>query len=89
MITKTIIVTKEVQVTVDETKFDAEFFRQFDESMFHVGEDLDEHMKNLAEKYVNGDAQGWEDDFLEGYGPLKDMGVKFRELRTATEIDEG
>lgn len=85
MITK----TKEVQVTIDETKFDAEFFRQFDESMFYVGEDLDEHMQNLAEKYVNGDAQGWEDDFLEGYGPLKDMGVKFKELSSDTEIREG
>lgn len=89
MITKTIIVTKEVQVTIDETKFDAEFCRQFDESIFFVGDDLDEHMQNLAEKYVNGDAQGWDDDFLEGYGLLKDMGVKFEEIITDTEIKEG
>lgn len=89
MISKTVTVIKEIKVTVDETKFDAAFFRQFDESMFCLGEDMDEHMKNLAEKFVNGDAEGWEDDFLEGYGPLKDMGVKFKEISTATEIGEG
>lgn len=89
MVTKTVIVAMEVKVTVDETKFTPEFMEQFNSHMFDMGDDLDEHILNLAEKYVRGDAQGWEDDFLEGYGPLKDMGVRFNEVGLTTEIVEG
>ena len=74
-ITKRVTVTVEVDVTIDETKFDAEFFRQFNSSIFDAGDDLDEHFKHLAMLHAQGLID--DDSFIEGYGPTKDMGIAF------------
>lgn len=71
-------VTNCVEITLDETKFDAEFFRQFNESIHDFGNDLTEHARHLAVLYVRGVADN--DEFIEGYGPAKDMGLKFHTI---------
>jgi hypothetical protein len=72
----TVVVTQEIEVTVDETKFDKEFMTEFRESMYNFYT-IEDHMAHLAQLY----ARGIIDDFnnvAEGYGSLKDMGISFK-----------
>lgn len=86
-ITRIVAVTQYIKVTIDETKFDEDFFRQFNACIFDAGDDLDEHLKHLAQLNARG---VYEDtDFIEGYGPAKDMGIKLRALNDLEiEIDD-
>lgn len=78
-------VTQRVEVTIDETKFDADFFEQFNNSITYYGDDLDEHFRHLAVLHVRGVAD--DDRFIEGYGQAAEMGIKFRLLDEFDEID--
>lgn len=79
-------VTQRIEVTIDETKFDAEFFEQFNESITDYGDDLNEHVRHLAVLYTRGFA----DDhmFIEGYGPAKEMGIKFNVIEEYDTIEQ-
>jgi len=59
-----------VQVEVDESKFDEAFLAEFRESFFPFF-DVEDHVKHLAQLQ----AREMLDDFTEGYGPIKDMGI--------------
>lgn len=86
MITKTVNVTIEVEVTVDETKFTEEFLREFRETMYQFN-DLDDHIKHLAQLSARGLCQLSKYDpgeRVEGYGPIGDMGISAQ----VTEQDE-
>lgn len=77
-ITKVVAVTQYIKVTIDETKFDREFFEQFNASIFYAGDDLDEHFKHLAQLNARGIYD--DTDFIGGYGPAEEMGIKFGSL---------
>jgi len=78
MITKTVTVTILVEVTVDETKFDDAFMADFRKQMYHFTS-LDRHIEHLGQMHARGLYN--DEDFIEGYGQAKEMGIKFNELR--------
>ncbi|GAB6043322.1 hypothetical protein [Endothiovibrio diazotrophicus] len=86
MITKTVEVTQVIEVTVDETKFTPEFLAEFSSYMFPF-EDVDEHIKHLAQMHARGLAD-YPSTFIEGYGEAKDMGIKFKVVEQREEIEE-
>lgn len=83
MTKKTILVTMEIEVTINKSKFTPEFMSEFRES-FYPFETIDEHIEHLAQMH----ARGIYDDhsFIEGYGYAKDMGIKFEHHSTETEV---
>lgn len=80
---KTVYVTMEVEVTVDESKFDEEFMKEFREGFYPI-HTIDGHLEHLAQMHVRGLCD--DDTFIEGYGPAADMGIKFNHYNTETEV---
>lgn len=83
MITKRFNVIQEIEVTIDETKIDDDFITEYVE-YFSPYYELEDHMKHLAFLFAEGIVDN--DEFIEGYGETKDMGIHFK--RTYTEIEE-
>lgn len=77
-----VIVTSEVEVTVDETKFTPEWMAEWRGSFyhFHTVEDHIQHIGQLAAREMLNPS------FTEGYGPLSDMGIEARVVGSDTEI---
>lgn len=76
MITYNVRVTQEIIVTLEESKFDETFMKEFQEN-FYSFITLDEHAQHLAQLYARGLADNY--SFIEGYGPAQDMNIKFKE----------
>lgn len=85
MITKQIAVTIYVDVTIDETKFTPEFKSEFNKIFYDFDDDLDEHMKHLAQLAAREIIHSPR-DFIEGYGIAADMGIKTEVVNTDMEI---
>ena len=84
MKTKQVDYRNTVEVTVDETKFDETFMREFRAVMYPF-KTLDQHIEHLGQLFARGIVDNF--SFIEGYGPAKDMGISFRDLREGeTEI---
>lgn len=60
----------EYKITLDDERLDAEFMKNFNENMWKVNS-LEEHAKFLAEY----NSRYADDDFIEGYGEVKIIGV--------------
>jgi hypothetical protein len=73
--TKTITVIQEIEVTVDESRFTAEFMENFSR-YFHGLESIEEHMQFIAKCRARGFVVS-SSEFLEGYGKLSDFGISF------------
>ena len=69
-------VRTEFHVEVDETKFTPEFFAEFSSFMWHM-DTVEEAVEHLADLFARGLIRGDADEFIEGYGPAKDMGIRF------------
>jgi len=76
-----VVVTQFIEVTLDETKFDEQFVEDFKASFFDF-QTLEEHAMHLAQLR----ARGVNGEFIEGYGPVKDMGIKFKNIGQNEEI---
>lgn len=87
MKTFTVEVTQTVTVTLDETKFDETFMKEFRES-FYQFDTLEEHAEHLAQLEARGLVDDYE-PFIEGYGPAEDMGIKLKAGRTDMTVLEG
>ena len=86
MITKRVLLTVSVEVTVDETKFDKEFMQEFRDSFwaFHT---IEEHIEHLGQMAIRGIAE--DDAFIEGYGESKEMGITFDNVQhEETEVED-
>lgn len=86
LMTKTfeVEVTQTVRVTLDETKFDETFMQEFRDSFFSFDE-LEEHVGHIAQLHARGvvDLEGrCPTDFVEGYGPANEMGIKAETIDT-------
>ncbi len=84
MITKRVVVSQVVEVTVDDTKFTPEFFAEFEASMFPYGT-IDRHIEHLAQLHARGIVD--QGDFIEGYGPSADMGISLNVEPGSTETE--
>lgn len=77
-------VTQLVEVEIDEAKFDAEFMKEFTDS-FYPYDTIPQHAMHLAQLHARGIADNH--DFIEGYGPAKDMGIKFQIVEGGEEYE--
>lgn len=78
---ETVYVTHEVEVEIDESKFTPEFMQTFRDTMSDF-ETIKDHIRYLAQL----EAQGFCGEYIEGYGNLRDMGIKMELLSSDTEI---
>lgn len=78
-----VIVEQLVEVELDEKKFDDKFMSEFRHSYydFHTVSDHAEHLAQLEARGL------FSTDFVEGYGPPKDMGIKVRILDQEETIE--
>lgn len=84
MINKTVRITQDIEVGIDETKFTPEFYKQFSEVMFDSCKTLDDHIKYIAELEARGVLQL--SNFVEGYGYKKDFSISTHSEIIESEI---
>lgn len=82
MVVFTIDVTQTVRVELDESKFDEAFMAEFRES-FYPFFDLQEHAEHIAQLEARGVI--CLPEFIEGYGPSDEMGIKAMVAHTHVE----
>lgn len=82
-LSKAVQVTQVVRVTIDESKFTPEFMREF-QAHFYPFTSIERHLEHLAQLYARGLADNFA--FIEGYGPAKDMGIKFEDVSQCQEL---
>lgn len=82
-----VLVTQEVEVTLDAAKFDEAFMEEFRESFFPFDE-LQEHAQHIAQLQARGmiDATPRVGFFIEGYGESKEMGIVAEVIETEIEV---
>ena len=77
-----VLVYKTIEVVIDETKFDADFIKDFKE-VFYDLEDIQEHVEHLAQlkarEIVDNYSPHKDGAFIEGYGRVNLMGIKLVE----------
>jgi hypothetical protein len=78
-------VTQIIEVEMDDAKFDADFMAEFTSS-FYPYDTLEEHAEHLGQLYARGVAVDLPGEFIEGYGPADQMGIKFHHVGQETEI---
>jgi hypothetical protein len=84
MTTRIIRVVTEVEITLDEDKFDNVFMEDFNANFFEF-DTIEEHYEHLAQLYVRGITDGT--NFIEGYGMPDEMGISFDSVEVVeTEI---
>lgn len=71
----TVLVSREIEVELDPSKFTEEFMVEFRKS-FYPFYDLEDHAMHLAQLHARELFDG--NDFVEGYGEAEDAGIKVR-----------
>jgi hypothetical protein len=74
-----------VDVSIDETKFTPEFMEEFRKS-FYAFDTIEEHVAHIGELAATGRIAGWNNDFIEGYGKLDEMGIKVSVLCADADV---
>lgn len=82
---KVVTISFDVEVEIDESKFDERFMSEFRES-FYCFYTIDEHLCHLAQLYARGLIE--DGQFIEGYGPAKEMGISFNLSGQTEEVEE-
>jgi hypothetical protein len=80
-------VVQTIRISVDETKFDEQFMEEFRASFFPF-HDLVEHVEHIAQLQARGviDLEFNPNEFIEGYGPANEMGIKL--IRNDVEVED-
>ena len=83
----TVEVTQTIEVELDETKFDEAFMEEFRQSFFQFDE-IQDHVEHLAQIHARGviELDGHKPEFIEGYGPQNEMGIKAKTIDTLIEV---
>lgn len=85
-----VTIKREVEVEIDESKFDSEFMESF-RGMFYPFQTLDQHFEHLAQLVARGHAGKYSFDklgeFIEGYGHVKEMGIVLNDLGENWEVE--
>ena len=71
----TATVVFDIEIELDESKFDEAFLGEFRESFYNF-QDIEDHVMHIAQL----EARGLLQDFTEGYGPIADMGINARTI---------
>lgn len=80
---RTVYVTMEIEVELDESKFTPEFNEIFNKSIFKALS-IRDHYEHLAQMFARGLCD--EHHFIEGYGDPKEMGIRLNHINTETEF---
>lgn len=67
-------VSQKVSVTIDDAKMTPAFMEEFREGFYDFA-DLEDHASHIAQMAVRNLIEGRPEEFVEGYGPLADVGV--------------
>jgi len=78
-------VTRIIEVSVDEEKFDEIFMGEFRKNFYEFNT-IEDHMQYLAQLYARGVTDGSPKSFLDGYGFCEDMSIKFRNIDTEVTV---
>lgn len=81
---KDVEVRRIVRVIFDEAKFTPAFFDQFNATISDFGDDLDLHRIYLGRLFAAGVIDNGQ--FIEGYGPSAEMGIKLVEIEEDVDI---
>ena len=79
MKTFTFDVTRRVTVQLDEAKFTTDLMIGFNECITDLGADETSylsHAERIADLYAHGLEDFSQSDFVEGYGPISEAGIK-------------
>ncbi len=79
----TVEVLTTVEVTIDDQKLDQEFMDDFSRYFYEL-DTLEEHACYLAQLEAR-EMIGW-DDFVEGYGDLKELGIELKVIDRTEEV---
>lgn len=85
-----VTVTMGVEVEVDESKFTEEFMAEFRQYFypFDSVKDHAEHLAQLTARAIYPEIGEFNpDEFIEGYGPASEMGIKTRIVSVEEEVD--
>jgi hypothetical protein len=82
---RTAIVTQYVEVEIDEAKFTPEFMEEFRKSFYNF-RTIEEYIEHLAQMVARG-VYSEHAEFIEGYGPPDEMGIKVKILDNETESE--
>lgn len=81
-------VTQTIRVKLDEAKFTPEFMREFRQHFFPLFS-LSDHAEHLAQMMARGVVELNGDlpkEFVEGYGPIGEMGISAEALDCQEEV---
>lgn len=80
-------VTQLVEVKLDADKFDEAFMNEFRASFYRF-DTIEEHAEHLAQLQARGvcDLDSYGGEFVEGYGPSKDMGISAKVIETDVDL---
>jgi hypothetical protein len=80
-----IAVTQTVEVVLDGEAFNEAFMQEFRDG-FYDYYTIEEHAEHIAQLHARGifDGGSW-DEFIEGYGFAKEMGIRARVIDTEIE----
>ena len=79
-----VIVESQVNIEIENPDlFSEAFFKEFERYMYNVDHTIEAHVENLAERFVS---EG-EPNFIEGYGELKERGIKISVVATDSYLD--
>ena len=79
---KTVFITQEVEIDLDESKLTEEMMAEFREHFYQFNT-IEDHIKHLAWVALQN---GSMPDFVEGYGEVKDFGITATVGFTESEI---
>ncbi|HEX7927317.1 MAG TPA: hypothetical protein VF678_06985, partial [bacterium] len=82
-----VLVSQVVEVTVDESKFDAAFMQTFRDTITDF-DTIEQHVLHLAQLAARGVIHEFDDHhMIEGYGPRRSMGIALRIVPEETETE--
>lgn len=82
---KIVQVIQNVEVELDETKFDERFLAAYREDFYDFHR-IDDHFMHIGQLAARGIADSFS-SFIEGYGPPEDFGIKTTVLDRETEVE--
>lgn len=81
-------ITRTVVVEIDSTRFTPELMAGFNEHIADVGDRLDDHAEYIAEQAIDNSFVVYR-GFMEGYGCLREAGVKVSVTESHEVIFDG
>lgn len=78
-------VTQTVEVALDPTKFTPDFMNEYNKNFSDFGDDLARHAEQIAYLEATGQIPHG-NAFVEGYGPIRDMGIEVSNQMIASEV---